>query len=84
MKTRRIIGLSIVATLLIWFQDAGRFEASRIDEQRQARPVTQGQASSLRIDSERLMSSVTTLSDAKFEGRAAGSPGGIAAREWVV
>ena len=31
MKTRRIIGLSIVATGVIWFQVAGRFEARRID-----------------------------------------------------
>lgn len=84
MQTRRIIGLSIVATGFIWFQVAGRFEASRIAEQRETRPATQAQAASLRIDSERLMSTVTTLADAKFEGRAAGSPGGIAAREWIV
>jgi Zn-dependent M28 family amino/carboxypeptidase len=84
MKTRRIIGLSIVATGFIWFQVAGRFEASRIDEQRETRPASQAQAAGLRIDSERLMSSVTTLADPKFEGRAAGSPGGIAAREWIV
>jgi len=83
MKTRRVIGLSIVATAFIWFQVAGRFEASRIDEQRQTRPVTQ-QAASLRVDSERLMANVTALADPKFEGRAAGSPGGVAAREWVV
>ena len=34
----------------------------------------------LRIDADRLMSTVTLLADPKFEGRAAGSPGGIAAR----
>src|SRR5690349_7455614 len=84
MKTRRIIGLSIVATGFIWFQVAGRFEASRIDEQRETRPASQAQAAGLRIDSERLMSSGTTLAEPKFEGRAAGSPGGIAAREWIV
>ena len=83
-KTRRIVGLSIFATGVIWFQVAGRFEASRIDEQRQSRPVTQAQPASLRIDSERLMNAVTTLADPKFEGRAAGSPGGKAAREWIV
>jgi len=33
-----------------------------------------------RIDADRLMSTVTLLADPKFEGRAAGSPGGIAAR----
>ena len=30
------------------------------------------------------MSTVTTLADPKFEGRAAGSPGGIAARAWIL
>ena len=84
MKTRRIIGLSIVATGLIWFQVAGRFEAHRIDEQREARPVTQTRAAALRIDSVRLMEVVTMLSDPKFEGRAAGSPGGLAARAWLL
>jgi len=83
MTTRRIIGLSIVATGVIWFQVAGRFEAHRIDQQRESRPVTQAQAS-LRVDSERLMAAVTTLADPKWEGRAAGSPGGLAARAWVV
>ncbi|HJU44241.1 MAG TPA: M20/M25/M40 family metallo-hydrolase [Vicinamibacterales bacterium] len=34
----------------------------------------------LRIDADRLMSTVTLLADPRFEGRAAGSPGGIAAR----
>ncbi|MBY0497170.1 MAG: M28 family peptidase [Cyanobacteria bacterium] len=84
MKTRRIIGLSIVATGVIWFQVAGRFEARRIDQQREARPVLQTQPAGLRIDSERLMAAVTTLADPKWEGRAAGSPGGIAARTWLV
>jgi len=84
MKTRRIIGLSIFATGVIWFQVAGRFEAQRIEQQRESRPATQTQAANLRIDSERLMSAVTTLADPKWEGRAAGSPGGLAARAWVV
>src|SRR5687768_10552264 len=35
MTTRRIIGLSLVATAAIWFQVAGQFEASRIDAQRE-------------------------------------------------
>jgi Zn-dependent M28 family amino/carboxypeptidase len=34
----------------------------------------------LRIDADRLMSTVALLADPKFEGRASGSPGGIAAR----
>jgi len=84
MKTRRIIGLSIVATGFIWFQVAGRLESSRIQAQRQTRPAPQSQAASLRIDSERLMSTVTTLADPKLEGRAAGSPGGLAARAYVL
>lgn len=84
MKKRRIIGLTIVATSFIWFQVAGRFEASRIEAQRQTRPSSQAAQASLRIDSDRLMAAVTTLSDPKWEGRAAGSPGGIAARNWVV
>src|SRR5688572_8993271 len=84
MKTRRIIGFSIVATGFIWFQVAGQLEANRIQAQRQTRPATQSQPVSLRIDSERLMSTVTTMADPKWEGRAAGSPGGIAARAYVV
>jgi hypothetical protein len=84
MKTRRLIGMSIVATGVIWFQVAGRFEARRIDEQREARVATQAAAASLRVDSDRLMEVVTTLADPKFEGRAAGSPGGLAARAWLL
>ena len=84
MKTRRIVGLSIVATGFIWFQVAGRFEARLIDQQRVSRAVSQSQASSLRIDSERLMNAVTALADPRFEGRAAGSAGGLAARAWIV
>jgi hypothetical protein len=84
MKTRRIIGLSIVATGFIWFQVAGRFEASRIDAQRDLRAPMQAQPANVRIDSERLMATVKTLADPKWEGRAAGSPGGLAARAWIV
>ena len=84
MNKRRMIGLGVVAVAALWFQVAGRFEASRIEDQRGARVPAQAQAASLRIDSERLMQTVTTLADAKFQGRAAGSPGGIAAREYVL
>ena len=84
MKKRRIIGLTIFATGFIWFQVAGRFEGSRIDAQRQTRPASQTAQASLRIDSDRLMAAVTTLADPKWEGRATGSPGGIAARNWIV
>jgi Zn-dependent M28 family amino/carboxypeptidase len=41
------------------------------------------QPAKLRIDADRLMSTVTALADPKFEGRAAGSPGGIAARGMI-
>ena len=42
------------------------------------------QPAARRIDAERLMTSVRMLADPKWEGRAAGSPGGIAARGWIV
>ena len=42
------------------------------------------QPAQLRIDADRLMATVTLLADPKFEGRAAGSPGGIAARGVIV
>ncbi len=84
MKSRRIVGLSVVAVAAAWFMAAGQFEAGRIEAQRQERTATRTQAVSLRVDSERLMSTVTTLADPKFEGRATGTPGGIAARAWVL
>ena len=37
-----------------------------------------------RIDADRLMASVRTLADPKWEGRASGSPGNLAARGWIV
>ena len=49
-----------------------------------AAPLDARQAASTRIDSERLMSTVTTMADPKWEGRAAGSPGGLAARAYVL
>ncbi len=84
MKTRRVIGISVVVTAAVWFQVAGRFEAHRIDAQREARAPSQMRAASLRVDSDRLMEVVATLADPKFEGRAAGSPGGLAARAWLL
>ena len=84
MKTRRIIAFAVVATGVLWFQIAGRFEASRIDAQRESRAAAQPRPVNLRVDSERLMNAVATLADPKLEGRAAGSPGGLAARAWVL
>lgn len=80
MKTR-IIGLSVVATGLIWFQAAAHFEASGIQAQRQ--PAAAAKPAATRINGDRLMSTVTTIADPKWEGRAAGSPGGLAARAFV-
>lgn len=65
MTPRRLFGISLVATCVMWFQVASGFQAGR-------------------IDSERLVVAVTTLADPKWEGRAAGSPGGLAARSWIV
>ncbi len=84
MKRRRIVGVGVVAAAAVWFMVAGQFESSRIDAQREERLAPRAQAQALRIDSERLMSTVTTLADPKFEGRAAGSPGGLAARAWLL
>jgi Peptidase family M28 len=81
MNTRRII-LSTVVTSVIWFQAVGHFEARAGQAQPQPRPSAQ--AAGKRIDSERLMSTVTTMADPKWEGRAAGSPGGLAARAYVL
>ncbi len=81
MKTPRIVGLSVVATGFIWFQAAGHYEASGIQAQRQA--AAQAKPAASRINGDRLMSTVTTIADPKWEGRAAGSPGGLAARAFV-
>ena len=84
MKTRRVIGLGVVATVVIWLQVAGRFEAQRIDAQRQAHPPVAPVPAALRVDSERLVSVIQTLSDPRFEGRRTGTPGGLAARAWIL
>lgn len=83
MKARRVIGLGVVATSVVWMQIAGRFEARRIDAQRDAHSPVAPVPAALRIDSERLMSTVQLLSDPRFEGRRTGSPGGLAARAWI-
>lgn len=84
MKTRKVIALSVIASGFLWFQIAGWVQGSRIDAQRTGRQSSQARAASLRVDSERLMTTIATLSDPKFEGRAAGSPGGVAARRYVL
>ncbi len=84
MRTRRLIGLGVVATAFSWFQVAGRFEAQRIDVQRESRAQATSRPASLRVDSDKLMATVQALADPRFEGRAAGSSGGIAARAWIL
>ena len=83
MTTRRIIGISILISGVIGYQVASAFEERRGDGERQSRPVAT-QTATARIDSERLINTVRTLADPKWEGRAAGSPGGLAARAYVV
>jgi Peptidase family M28 len=83
LKRRRLIGLGLVAAVVGWMFVAGYLEARRIDAQRGSRPVTSAHPASLRIDSDRLMSTVQTLTDPWYEGRRTGSPGGIAARAWI-
>ena len=82
MSRRRLFALGIVATAFVWYQVAGRFEAQRIEAQRSTRPAGD-RAASLRIDSEHLMNTVRTLADPKFEGRRTGTPGNLAARDWI-
>jgi Zn-dependent M28 family amino/carboxypeptidase len=84
MSTRRIIGISIVVAGALAYQAAGVFAARRIEQQRPNGAAVATQAASLRIDGDRLMNTVRTLADPKWEGRAAGSPGGLAARAWIV
>lgn len=84
MKMRRMVAIGVVAAGALWFQLAGRFESGRIQAQRESRVATQSRAASLRVDSERLMQTVTALADPKLEGRAVGSPGNLAARAMIV
>ena len=84
LKPRRLIVLGLVAAGIVWMQVAGYLEARRIDLQRGARPPVATQPAALRVDSERLMTTVQTLAEARFEGRRTGTPGGLAARAWIL
>ena len=84
MKTRRVLGLGGVASVAIWMQVAGHFEAERIDAQRQAHPPVAPAPAALHVDSQRLMTTIQVLTEPRFEGRRTGSPGGVAARAWIV
>ena len=82
-KTRRIVGLGVVASVLAWLWVAGHFEGQRIDAQRATRPPAGARTEPLRIDSDRLMETVATLADPKFEGRRTSTTGNLAARAWL-
>ncbi|MEO8678371.1 MAG: hypothetical protein ABI665_04950, partial [Vicinamibacterales bacterium] len=82
-KTRRIVGMSLVATALVWIQAAGYLEGQRIDAQRASHPPPGARPEALRLDSDGLMTSVRTLTEPRFAGRATGTPGNLAARAWI-
>ncbi|HET9704651.1 MAG TPA: hypothetical protein VFP85_11485, partial [Vicinamibacterales bacterium] len=63
---RRKVAVAVVAGGALWFQLAGWFESGRIQAQRESRVATQSRAASLRVDSERLMQTVTALADPKL------------------
>ncbi len=83
MKTRRLVGLSVVASVFVWLAVAGYVEGQRIQTQRAGRPPAAARMEALRIDSDALMATVTTLADPKWEGRGTGSAGNLAARAWI-
>jgi hypothetical protein len=77
MKTLRIVGLSIVATGFIWFQVAGRFEAQRIDQQRESRPASPSQS---KLDRQRAADECgddARRSEVRGRGRPPGSRRGL-------
>jgi Zn-dependent M28 family amino/carboxypeptidase len=82
-KPRRIVGMALVAAVFLWLQVAGYFEGQRIEAQRAGRQPVSGGMESLRVDSESLMSTVRTLTEPRFEGRATGTPGNLGARTWI-
>ena len=65
-----------------WFQVAGAVGRRRLEALRGT--LAPGDPSaSLRIDSEHLMATVRALAEPKFEGRRTGTPGNLAARDWI-
>ena len=82
-KPRRIVGMSLVAAVFLWIQVAGYFEGQRIEAQRAGRQPGSARAEALRVDSDSLMATVATLTEPRFEGRATGTPGNLAARAWI-
>jgi Zn-dependent M28 family amino/carboxypeptidase len=80
MAKQRIVGIGMVIAGLL----ASRATAAFEDAGPQPPTAAAAQPAATRIDSERLMNTVRTLADPKWEGRAAGSPGGLAARAWIV
>ena len=82
-KTRRMVGLSVVTAAVLWVWGAGYLEGQRIEAQRASHPPASARPAALRVDSEALMTSVRTLAEPRFEGRATGTPGNLAARAWI-
>lgn len=63
-----------------WLSQLTELEAERI---RLITPTSVAPATLNRINSEQLMADLRWLADAERQGRAPGTPGGIAAREWI-
>jgi Peptidase family M28 len=82
VRTRRLIGLGIVASLFAYVLVAGRLEQRAIAGQAPA--VATGEAVRHHVDRDRLLSDVTELASPAFEGRRTSTPGGLKARAWIV
>lgn len=64
----------------VWLAQLTELEAERI---RLITPTSVAPATLNRLNSEQLMADLSWLADAERQGRAPGTPGGIAAREWI-
>ncbi|WP_423187820.1 M20/M25/M40 family metallo-hydrolase [Alishewanella sp. d11] len=75
-----VITLSYVVLKPMWLEQLTALEAERI---KLITPTQVAPASLERINSEQLMADLHWLAAAERQGRAPGTPGGIAAREWI-
>ncbi|CAM5182338.1 M20/M25/M40 family metallo-hydrolase [Alishewanella longhuensis] len=75
-----LIALAYSLLKPIWLAQLTELEAERI---RLITPTNVAPASLNRINSEQLMADLRWLADAERQGRAPGTPGGIAARTWI-
>ena len=82
--TARAKRLTVIGTVLglavVYFQIATWFERRVIDAQRPAIRDGSGQRY---VDRDRLMADVMLLASSRMGGRRTGTPGGLAAREWI-